>query len=131
MVRKLKPGKKSTTHPCPDQQGKIQCFGFGSVFVPHSIKLVDPEPNSESGYGSIREKMTHKNRKKLINFMFRGAGCSLLKAEGFSCVLDVRYEGLRISKLQFLIKKNIKFFFSCKFVQFLIIRILDTDPYSA
>jgi hypothetical protein len=28
--------------------------------------------------------MTHKNRKKLINLMFLSAGCSLLRAEGFS-----------------------------------------------
>ncbi len=41
--------------------------------------------------------MTHKHRKKLINYIF--AGCSHLGAEGFSCSLD-------ISKLQFLIKKD-------------------------
>jgi hypothetical protein len=38
--------------------------------------------------------------------MFRSAGCSLLKAEGFSCSLKVLFEGLGISKLQFLIKKH-------------------------
>jgi hypothetical protein len=27
------------------------------------------DPDLESGYGSRREKMTHKNRKKLISFM--------------------------------------------------------------
>jgi hypothetical protein len=31
---------------------------------------------------------------------------SLLRAEGFSCSLDVLYGGLGISKLQFLIKKR-------------------------
>jgi hypothetical protein len=40
---------------------------------------------------------------------FESAGCSLLRAEGFSCSLDV----LGISKLQFLIKKLSKIFYSC------------------
>jgi hypothetical protein len=48
--------------------------------------------------------MTHKNRKKYRLFMFRSAGCSLLRAEGFSCNLGVLYRGLGISKWQFLIK---------------------------
>ncbi len=34
--------------------------------------------------------------------MFWSAGCSLLRAEGFSCSLGLLYGGLRISKLQFL-----------------------------
>jgi hypothetical protein len=33
--------------------------------------------------------------------MFSSAGCSFLRAEGFSCSLDVLYGGLGISKLQF------------------------------
>jgi hypothetical protein len=42
--------------------------------------------------------------------MFLNTGCSLLRAEGFSCSLGVLYGGLGISKLQFLIKKiEIKF----------------------
>jgi hypothetical protein len=44
--------------------------------------------------------MTHKNRKKCRIFMFGSAGCSLLRAEGFSCSLGVLYGGLGISKLQ-------------------------------
>ncbi len=57
-----------------------------------------------------RVKMTHKNRKKCRIFMFWSAGCSLLRAESFSCSLGVLYGGLGISKLQFLIKKiKIKF----------------------
>jgi hypothetical protein len=35
----------------------------------------------------------------------KNAGCCLLRTEGFSCSLGVLYEGLGISKLQFLIKK--------------------------
>jgi len=54
--------------------------------------------------------MTHKNRKKYRIFMFLSTGCSLLRAEGFSCSLGVLYGGLGISKFQFLIKKiEIKF----------------------
>jgi hypothetical protein len=37
--------------------------------------------------------MTHLIEKKLINFMFCSAGCSFLRAEGFSCSLDVLYGG--------------------------------------
>jgi hypothetical protein len=48
--------------------------------------------------------MTHKIRKKYRIFMFGSAGCSLLRAEGFSCSLGVLYGGLGISELQ-LIKK--------------------------
>jgi hypothetical protein len=55
-----------------------------------SIRSVDQES------GSLRAKMTHENRKKFINFMFLSAGCSLLRAEGFSCSLDVLYGGLAI-----------------------------------
>jgi hypothetical protein len=42
--------------------------------------------------------------------MFLSTGCSLLRAEGFSCSLGVLYGGLVKSKLQFFIKKiEIKF----------------------
>jgi hypothetical protein len=49
--------------------------------------------------------MTHKNIKKYRIFMFWSAGCSLFRAEGFSCSLGVLYGGLGISKWQFLIRK--------------------------
>ncbi len=49
--------------------------------------------------------MTHINRKKSRIFMFLSTGCSLLRAEGFSCSLGFLDGGLGISKLQFLIKK--------------------------
>jgi hypothetical protein len=45
-----------------------QCFGSGSGLDPESIRSVDPD--LESGSGSRRAKMTHKNIKKLKNFMF-------------------------------------------------------------
>ncbi len=54
--------------------------------------------------------MTLKSRKKSRNFMFLSAGCSLLRAEGFFCILDVLYGGLGIGKLQFLIFKKYNFF---------------------
>jgi hypothetical protein len=60
------------------------------------------------GSGSRRAKMTHRHRKKLTNLIFLSGGWSLLRAEGFSCSLD-------ISKQKFLIKKKIKQFFSCIF----------------
>jgi hypothetical protein len=41
----------------------------------------------------------HKHKKKLDKFHFSSAGCSLLRAEGLSCTLD-------LSKLKFLIKKR-------------------------
>jgi hypothetical protein len=45
--------------------------------------------------------------------MFLSSGCSLLRAEGFSCSLGVHYGGLGISELQFWSK--IIIFFSCIF----------------
>ncbi len=50
---------------------------------------------------------------------------SLLRAEGFYCILDVLYGAVWISKLQFLIKKDI--FSCCYFFQFLVIKTLDED----
>jgi hypothetical protein len=46
-----------------------------------------------------------KNERKLRNFKFWSARCSLLRVEYFSCIYDVLYGGLGISKLQVLIKK--------------------------
>jgi hypothetical protein len=44
--------------------------------------------------------------KRVIRFIVWNAKCSLLRAEGFSCSLDVLYGGLGISKFKFLIKKR-------------------------
>jgi hypothetical protein len=72
--------------------------------------------SAASGSGPRRTNMTHKNRKKLINFIFVSAGCSLLRAEGFSCSLNALYGGLGI-------------FFSCIFfLKFLVMKPMDTDP---
>jgi hypothetical protein len=78
--------------------------------------------------------MTHKNRKKSKIFMFLSTGCSLLRAEGFSCSLGFLYGGLGIIKLQFLIKKIEIKFPAINFFQFEVIkpwiRIRDADPES-
>jgi hypothetical protein len=62
--------------------------------------------------------------------MFCSAGCSLLRAEGFSCSLGVLHGGLGISKWKFLIKK-IKIKFSAEiFSNFFFIKpwIRNLDP---
>ncbi len=53
-----------------------------------------------------------------------------MRAEGFSCSLDVLYGGLGISKLQFLIKKRYKTNFQLYIflLQFLVIKTLDPYP---
>ncbi len=61
---------------------------------PDSIESVDPDPDSESGSGLRRAKMTLKSRKKLKNFMFSSVGWPLLRAEGFFSNLDVLYRVL-------------------------------------
>jgi hypothetical protein len=97
---------------------------------PDSIGSVDPD--SESGSGSRRAKMTHKSRKKYKNFMFSSVKWPLLRSEGFFSNLDVLYGGLGIGKLYFLIIKKIYIFFSCNFfLKFLVIKALDPDRYSA
>jgi hypothetical protein len=85
-------------------------MNFGRVSDPDPYP--DPDPHGSalirvagSGSGSRRAKMTHKNRKNSRIFMFLSTGCSLLRAEGFSCSLGFRYGGLGIRKLQFLIKE--------------------------
>jgi hypothetical protein len=80
-----------------------QCCGSGYGF------------NGVPGSGSRRAKISRKNIKKLINFIFSSAGCSLFRAEGFSCSLDVLDVGLGISKLYFLIQKRNKKNFSAVF----------------
>jgi hypothetical protein len=60
--------------------------------------------------------------------MFLSTGCSLLRAEGFSCSLGVLYVGLGISKLQFLIKKIKIKFPDIHFFSILGHPTLDPDP---
>jgi hypothetical protein len=72
--------------------------------------------------------MTHKNRKKSRIFMFLSTGCSLLRAEGFSCSLGVLCGGPGISKLQFLIKKIEIKFPATNFLSIFGHQSLDPDP---
>jgi hypothetical protein len=60
--------------------------------------------------------------------MFLSTGCSLLRAESFSCSLGVLYGGLGISKLQFLIKKIEIKFPAVNFFSILGHQTLDTNP---
>jgi hypothetical protein len=60
--------------------------------------------------------------------MFLSTGCSLLRAEGFSCSLGVLYGGLGKSKLQFLIKKIEIRFPAINFFLIFGYQTLDLDP---
>jgi hypothetical protein len=82
--------------------------GSGSVLDPYSIGSLDPDPDpySESGSGSRRAKMSHKSRKKLVKVHVLKCWMASLRAEDFFYNLDIRYGGLGIGKLQFLIKKE-------------------------
>jgi hypothetical protein len=55
--------------------------------------------------------MTTKVEKITEFHVLKSAGCSLLRAEGFICNLDVLYVGLGIGNLYFLIKKKFNFVF--------------------
>ncbi len=92
----------------------------------------DPHSNCGSGSGSRRAKMTPKQRKKSRIFMFWSAGCSLLRADGFTCSLGALYWGLGISKKQFLIKKIKSKFPALIFFQFYVTKpwIRNPDPQS-
>jgi hypothetical protein len=59
--------------------------------------------------------------------MFRSAGCSFLRAEGFSRTLCVLYGGLGVTKLQFFIKKISNFFSAAHFFQFWVNKTLDSE----
>jgi hypothetical protein len=84
-----------------DPDPSIQGFGSGSAWIRINlscwirirIQIADPDPGGQ--------KLPQKIEKR-TEF---SSGCSLLRAEGFSCSLGVLYGGLGISKLQFLIKK--------------------------
>ncbi len=61
--------------------------------------------NQVSGSGSVfgiriqEGKNDPQKKKKFRNLMFWSVGCSLLRAEGFFCYLEVLYGGLGIGKL--------------------------------
>ncbi len=82
-------------------------------------RVADPDPDAhwiriQSGQRiriQVGKNYPQKKTKKFRNFMFSSAGCSLLRAEGFFCNLDVLYRGLGISKLYFFKIKKINYFF--------------------
>jgi hypothetical protein len=81
----------------------------------HKFEWLDPDPGGQKLPTNIEKSKE-----------FSSAGCSLLRTEGFSCSLCVLYGGLRISKLQFSIKKILNIY-RCNFFQFLVIKTLDSD----
>ncbi len=78
----------------------------------------DPDFHWECGPGSRWAKMTHK-KEKCRNVFFQSAGCSLMRAGGFSCCLDVLHGSLGINILNFFFFNNLDFFccFSCHQIQ--------------
>jgi hypothetical protein len=58
------------------------------------------------GPGSEIEEVKNDLKRKTVNKFHLLKSWMFLRAEGFSCSLDVIYEGLGISKLQFLINKR-------------------------
>ncbi len=91
--------KKCSPDPQDSGMGTISRSGGFSLKAVLRVRI-------RIGSGSRRAKITHKNRKKWRYFIFWNVGCSILRAEGFSCSTDVLYGGLGISKLQ----KKINFY---------------------
>ncbi len=91
----------------------MQGCGSGSAWIRNNlscwirirIQIADPDPDPDPDPGGQKWPTKIENRKKYRIFMFWSAGCSLFRAEGFSCSLGVLYGGLGISKLLFLIEK--------------------------
>jgi hypothetical protein len=75
--------------------------------------------------------MTQKSRKIIKFHVLKCWMLSFFRAEGFFCNLDVLYGDQGVSKLYFLIKKKLIFFSAVIFFQFLFIKSLDPDRYSA
>ncbi len=70
---------------------QIPIAGTGSIEVP---KILTLDPVLWIRIRIQEGKNNPKTRKKLINFVFWSAGCSLWTAKGFSYSLDVLYVGL-------------------------------------
>jgi hypothetical protein len=66
---------------------KLKCCRFFSLKILNILateksgldpdSMGSPDPASQSGSGSRRAKITHKNRKKIINLIFLSAVCSI------------------------------------------------------
>jgi hypothetical protein len=84
---------------------------------------VDPDPVTG------RQKRPTENNSEEIS-CFSSAECSLWRAGGFFCTLEVLHGSLRKNTLQFFFfrKNNYLLYFSCKFFSVLFIVILDLEP---
>jgi hypothetical protein len=105
------------------------------IFLFKFTSVVDPDPYPDPdwiriqwgpwiririGIRNPRTKITYQTKIEKVNkYYFLKCLMSLLRAEGFSCSLDVLYGGLGISELQFQL-----YFFLLKF---LFVKILDLD----
>ncbi len=102
--------KNATRYGTVDSESKIG--RKSTVLTKLAVFRIGFEFNQVRGFGPRRAKMTHKTRKKLGNFMFWSAGCSLLRAEGFFCNVGFLSGGLGMGKLYlafFLSKQNLFF----------------------
>ncbi len=88
---------------------KSGTFSFNTFMNTHKKKLVRSSASDPEWIRiRIQEGKWHKKEKNL-KFHFLKCWMFLLRAEGFSCSLDVFYGGLGDRKVQFL-SKNITFF---------------------
>ncbi len=149
MYREIAYGFQTTVHIWEPQcisRGEILCFIGRRVRLQFLEVILNPwnkmfwtlVVSVLQCCGSRRTKMTQKNRKQLINFIFWSSGCSLLRVEGFSCSLDVFYEGVGISKFKCFIKKRFNKNVQLYFFNFWSsnpdpypdsLEMLDLDPY--
>ncbi len=95
-----------------------QCFGSG--LDPDSIRSVDPDPGCQQ-WPTKLEKTSEISCFEVLG------GRSLLRAEVFSCSLDILYRGLEKVNCKFWLLKY-QFFFTCKFFSILVIKTLDRYP---
>ncbi len=122
--RRRRPTSAASCRP-PQTPLMVRGFfqGCGSIRI-----LIGSGFNRVSGSGSgsvfgirfrIQEgKNDPQKKKKLRNFMFWSAGCSLLRAVGFFCNLDVLYGGQGVGKFLVFFQKSLIIFSALQFSQF-------------
>jgi hypothetical protein len=80
--------------------GTVLQFTYGSAFILVGwirirIRTGNTDPDQDPGGPKLTTKVK--------NLKFSSARCSVLRDEDFSCSVDILYDGLGISKSQFLI----------------------------